>query len=194
MLVQDCAALRALVAVIGSLVEIHPYASVLAQKEITFMLLLFLEPFLELGYLLLPQVPDEILDPFLVESPIADIPSLLPVLFSLVGDQVLAMQPVEDVPNLVYLRLCLLGNLELRNIFPVLQVLDNPDCIVANNLANNIINLLIGYLGLVMLWLHNSFSYHGFGNNRLYARFRCLFCVFHLIASPDELINALRSP
>ena len=158
------------------------------------MLLLFLEPFLELGYLLLPQVPDKVLNPFLVESPIADIPSLLPVLFPFVGYKMLAVQPVEDIPYLVYLRLCLLGNLELRNIFPVLQVLDNPDCIVANNLAHDIIYLLVGYLALVMLWLHNSFSYHGFGNNRLYARFRCLFCVFHLIASPDELINALRSP
>ena len=65
------------------------------------------------------QIGDKVLDSRLVERPIGDIPSLLPILLSVIGDEILVVEAIEDIAHLMDVLVYLLRDFEVRDVLLV---------------------------------------------------------------------------
>ncbi len=118
MLKERCA-LRAAVFQIGSALKANSDAGIWADIEISLVLLFLLQPLGELVHFLPMELSHEVFNALLVECPVGDVPSLLAVLLSVIGDQVLVVEPIEDVSHLVDIPIDLVCYLEIRNVLLV---------------------------------------------------------------------------
>src|SRR3989338_7216205 len=114
--IQYASAFRAFEPKISGFLEVDPYTGAWTKVYIAFIGFLMLKPFTKLLYFGIMQILHQILDSFLVESPVAYVPSFLPVLFPVISNQVIVIQPVKNVPNLMNICFDLFRNFEVRNV------------------------------------------------------------------------------
>ncbi len=143
LVVEQLRALRAPILEIGRLLEIDADAPGRADVEVPLIIDFLLEALLVLVKLLLVHVLLHVSNALPVECPIGDIPSLLPILFPVVGHQVLVVEPIEDIAHFVDVLVDFFSDLEIRNVLFVLQVLDDRQAIFPNCFGDDIIYKLL---------------------------------------------------
>ena len=117
LVVEYVAAFRTPVFQVNSLVKANSDAGIRAKVKIADICLLFPEPLGVSRQLVPVGFVKQFLDPFLVESPVAYVPSLLPVLFPVVAYQVEIVEPVKNIANLMNVPVNLFSYLEGFSIY-----------------------------------------------------------------------------
>src|SRR3989338_5311691 len=137
-MLQHGAALRALEAYLCSLVKLKPHAQARADVEQAFVCLFPTEALLKLLKPLALSCKGKIVKRVRLQSPVADVPALLPVLLPVVTDKIAGLHRVKHLSHRINLCFYALSYLELGDVLLALQVLHNRHSFLANNLGNSL--------------------------------------------------------